>query len=164
MIRPYETADWPSVWAILKPVFREARTYVYSPQMSEEEAHKVWIESPQSTFVALDQEEIVGTYYIKPNQPDQGGHICNCGYVVSGKARGKGVASRMCEDSQKQAIAAGFRGMQFNLVVSTNEPAVRLWKKHGFEIIGTLPLAFKDPELGYVDAFVMFKALSQDNL
>lgn len=161
MIRPYESTDWPAIWAILKPVFRTGKTYVYPSQISEEEAHKAWIESPQATFIALDQDEIVGTYYIKPNQPGQGSHICNCGYVVSEKARGKGVASLMCEDSQKQAIASGFRGMQFNLVVSTNESAVRLWKKHGFQIVGTLPAAFNDPEFGFVDAFVMFKVLGR---
>jgi RimJ/RimL family protein N-acetyltransferase len=120
----------------------------------------VWIEMPQATYVAKDPVgAVIGTYYLKPNQPALGSHVCNCGYVVSERARGQGVASLMCEHSQYEARRLGFRAMQFNLVVSTNEGAVRLWKKLGFDIVGTLPGAFRHPRDGYVDAFVMFKEL-----
>ncbi|MBX3740232.1 MAG: GNAT family N-acetyltransferase [Akkermansiaceae bacterium] len=161
MIRPYDATDWPAIWAILEPVFRKGRTYVHPRDISEEEARKAWIDIPQATYVCVEDGEVLGTYYIKPNQPGQGSHICNCGYVVSDRARGKGTASRMCVHSQEQGIGMGFTGMQFNLVVSTNEGAVRLWKKLGFEIVGTLPSAFRDPVDGLVDAFVMFKALGE---
>jgi len=53
----------------------------------------------------------------------------------------------------------GYKAIQFNFVVSTNEAAVRLWKKIGFEIVGTLPGAFKHSSLGYVDVYVMFRSL-----
>jgi ribosomal protein S18 acetylase RimI-like enzyme len=117
---------------------------------------------PAKTYVCEDTTgRIVGTYCLKPNQPGGGSHVANCGYVVSPHARGLGVASAMCVHSQHQARALGFLAMQFNFVVSTNEGAVRLWKRHGFEIVGTLPGAFQHPELGFVDAFVMFKPLSK---
>jgi L-amino acid N-acyltransferase YncA len=161
-IRPFEENDWNAVWGILEPVFRAGETYSFSPDIPEQETHKVWIELPQATFIALDESHtILGTYYIKPNQPGLGSHVCNCGYVVSDKARGKGIASLMCEHSQQVAKESGFRAMQYNLVVSSNEGAIRLWQKHGFEIVGKLPKAFMHSKLGLVDALVMYKWLEQ---
>ena len=159
-IRAFEESDWAITWKIVEPVFRAGETYTFSPDITEEEAHKVWVELPVSTFVAVnDDNEVIGTYYIKPNQPGLGAHVCNCGYIVSAESRGKGVASGMCQHSQHQALSLGFRAMQYNLVVSTNEEAVRLWKRHGFKVVGTLPKAFRHQQLGLVDAYVMYKQL-----
>ena len=159
-IRLFKESDWPAVWQIIEPVFRAGETYAFPRDISEEEAHKVWVSVPKATYVAEDQgNAILGTYYIKPNQPGQGDHICNCGYIVAENARGQGIASRMCEHSQREGIAQGFRAMQYNLVVSTNSGAVRLWKRHGFDVIGTVPEAFRHPQHGYVDAFIMYKQL-----
>jgi len=159
MIRLFEEKDWEAVWRMMEPVFRAGKTYAVRRDISEAEARAAWIDKPLATFVVEDEGEVVGTYYLKPNQEGPGGHVCNCGYIVSDRSRGRGVASRMCEHSQSEAAARGFLGMQFNLVVSTNETAVRLWKKHGFSIVGTMPGAFLHPEHGHVDAHVMYKAL-----
>lgn len=160
-IRKFHSNDWPTVWQILEPVFRAADTYSFARDISEQEAFQAWIQVPAATFVAEDKQgQLLGSYYLKANQPGQGAHVSNCGYVVSELARGQGVASAMCEHSQQEAIRMGFRAMQFNLVVSTNTGAVRLWQKHGFAIAGTLPQAFLHPGVGYVDAFVMYKSLS----
>ena len=157
-IRLFEKQDWPAIWRIIEPVFKAGETYAFSPDITEQEAHRVWVAMPTVTFVAEDEyHNIQGTYYIKPNQPALGAHVCNCGYIVSEDARGRGVASAMCDHSQREAISQGFRAMQYNLVVSTNNDAVRLWRRHGFEIVGTLPKAFRHPKLGFVDAFVMYK-------
>jgi ribosomal protein S18 acetylase RimI-like enzyme len=159
-IRPFSTSDWPALWPILQTTFAAGDTYTFSPQSSEAEIHKAWIELPAATFVATNEAgDIVGTYFIKPNQPGLGAHVCNCGYVVSKAAQGQGIAAKMCEHSQKLAVEMGFRAMQFNFVVSTNTGAVRLWQKLGFEIVGTLPEVFQHQKLGFVDAFVMFKRL-----
>ena len=159
-IRKYQESDWGMVWPIIERVFREGETYPYSPKISEEEAHHIWVESPQQTYVVVAGDgSILGTYYIKPNQPGLGSHVCNCGYIVSESARGKGVASKMCAHSQEEAENQGFKAMQFNLVVSTNEGAVYLWKKLGFQVVGTLPNAFYSKSMGYVDALVMYKEL-----
>jgi ribosomal protein S18 acetylase RimI-like enzyme len=154
-----QASDWPGVWAILEPTFREGTTYAFETGITEIEAHRYWVEFPRATFIARVDGEILGTYYIKPNQPGQGAHVCNCGYVVAERARGQGIASALCEHSQETARGMGFRAMQYNLVVATNTAAVRLWQKHGFHIVGTLPGAFKHPEHGYVDAHVMYKIL-----
>lgn len=159
-IRPYNDADWPTVWKIMEPVFRSGETYAFATTIGEDEARMEWVDKPELTFVAEDGEgKIAGTYYLKPNQPALGAHVCNCGYIVAEEARGQGIATRMCEHSQQVALDHDFRAMQYNLVVSTNEGAVRLWQKLGFEIVGRLPGAFKHPRQGYVDAFVMYKEL-----
>ena len=141
-------------------MFRAGDTYPFSPEITEKEAHKAWIETPSVTFVATDEDDrIIGTYYIKPNQPALGAHVCNCGYIVGENARGRGIATDMCQHSQREAVNQGFTAMQYNLVVSTNEGAVHLWNKQGFDLIGSLPGAFRHPKLGFVDAYVMYKKL-----
>ncbi len=160
-IRPFQPTDWPAIWLILQTTFAAGDTYTFSPQSTETEIHKAWVELPAATFIACNEAgNILGTYFIKPNQPGLGAHVCNCGYVVSTDAQGQGIASQMCEHSQKLAVEMGFRAMQFNFVVSTNTGAVRLWQKLGFEIVGTLPEVFQHQKLGFVDALVMFKNLS----
>jgi len=163
-IRPFADSDWPTVWPLLQSTFASGDTYAFAPDSSEAEIHRAWIELPQSTWVACDGDSgaggtLLGTYILKPNQPGLGQHVCNCGYVVAPAARGHGVATAMCEHSQREALARGFRAMQFNLVVSTNTGAVRLWQSLGFDIVGTLPGAFQHRQLGFVDAHVMFKTL-----
>lgn len=157
-IRAATPDDWPAIWSFLEPVFRAGETYSYARDITADQAWQAWMAPAASTFVCTRADgEVVGSYYLKANQPGQGRHVCNCGYVVSPAARGLGAASAMCDHSQQAALALGFRAMQFNLVVSTNDGAVRLWQKLGFQIVGTLPEAFEHPTLGYVDAFVMFK-------
>jgi ribosomal protein S18 acetylase RimI-like enzyme len=159
-IRKLEEPDWTEVWKVIEPVFRAGETYTFAPEITEEEARRAWVESPTATYVAqAGGGEVLGTYFIKPNQGGGGSHVCNCGYVVGENVRGRGVASLMCEHSQREATRLGFRAMQFNFVVSTNESAVRLWQRLGFKIVGQLPEAFRHPKLGFVDAFVMFKRL-----
>ena len=159
-IRAYSESDWSHVWAMLQPVFKAAETYAFDPEMTEQEGYSIWIKLPKATYVAVDESEsIVGTYYIKTNFQGPGAHVCNCGYVVSIQARGQGIASAMCLHSQEQAPQLGYRSMQFNSVVSTNKDAIHLWKKLGFQVVGTLPGVFNHPRHGYVDALVMFKKL-----
>jgi ribosomal protein S18 acetylase RimI-like enzyme len=159
-IREYRASDWPNVWPILRETFAAGDTYTFSPRSTEEEIRKAWTEVPASTFVACDPDgQILGTYFIKANQPGLGSHVCNCGYVVPARSRGRGIASQMCEHSQSEARTMGFRAMQFNCVVSTNTEAIRLWTKLGFSVVGRLPGAFNHQLHGYVDALVMFKQL-----
>lgn len=155
-------ADWPSAWAVLEPVFRSGETYALPADVSEADARRRWFEGPLVTFIARDESnEALGTYYLRANHAGPASHVCNCGYIVSESARGRGVASAMCKHSQAEAIRRGFRAMQYNLVVATNTGAIRLWKKHGFEIVGTLPGAYEHPREGFVDAHVMFKTLER---
>jgi ribosomal protein S18 acetylase RimI-like enzyme len=153
-------SDWPTVWPLLHNTFASGDTYAFAPDSSEADIHKAWIELPLATLVACSKAgEVLGTYYLKANQTGLGAHVSNCGYVVAPQVQGRGIASTLCEHSQQEAVARGFRAMQFNLVVSTNERAVRLWQKLGFAVVGRLPGAFRHQRLGYVDALVMYKQL-----
>jgi len=160
-IREFRESDWPITWPILQEAIRAGDTYTFSPQSTEQEMRKAWVDLPAKTFVACDSKgRILGTYFIKANQPGLGAHVCNCGYVVAPAAQARGIATLMCEHSQAQALAMGFRAMQFNFVVSTNVRAIRLWERLGFSVVGRLPGAFNHQTLGYVDALIMFKRLA----
>ena len=162
-IRSFQEADWVEVWSILGPVFRAGETYPFSPEITEAEAHELWIEAPRETYVAAGSTgELLGTYFIKANQPSLGSHVCNCGYVTAAEARGKGVATAMCLHSQELAIDLGYSAMQYNLVVSTNHGAIGLWKKLGFHVVGILPKAFNSMSHGLADALVMYKELGSE--
>lgn len=159
-IRPFQEPDWEQVWPILHTTFAAGDTYAFAPESTAAEVRRVWVELPLATYVACSAAgAILGTYYLKANQPGLGAHVCNCGYVVAPAAQGRGIAAAMCEHSQAEALRHGFRAMQFNLVVATNERAVRLWQRLGYAIVGTLPRAFQHRRLGLVDAHVMFKEL-----
>jgi L-amino acid N-acyltransferase YncA len=158
-IRSAEAADAAAISAIILPIIREGATYALDADMGEAEALAYWMGAEKQTFVAEEDGVILGTYYIRPNQAGGGRHVCNCGYMTSVAATGRGVARRMCEHSIAHARAVGYRAMQFNFVVSTNERAVKLWSALGFQIVGRLPGAFHHPTAGDVDALVMFQTL-----
>jgi L-amino acid N-acyltransferase YncA len=153
------TADDEAVWEILAPMIRAGETYPLPRDMGRQDALRYWFSSAHAVFVAEDDGHIVGTYYLRANQAAGGSHVANCGYVTAHSAHGGGVGRAMCEHSIAQARARGFRAMQFNFVVSTNDRAVRLWQTCGFEIVGRLPSAFNHPTEGYVDALVMFRTI-----
>lgn len=159
IVRPAEDRDNDAIWNIMEPVIRAGETYALARDMSRATALAYWRGSPYRTFVAEDSGEIVGTYHLKANQQGGGAHVANCGYMTAQGATGRGVARTMCEHSLQFARERGFRAMQFNFVVSTNERAVRLWQSLGFEIVGQLPEAFDHPSKGYVDALVMYRGL-----
>ena len=156
-IRPATSGDREKIWAIIGPVIRDGTTYAVPASMTKEEALSYWFTDGHDVFVAEDASAILGTYYLRANQRGGGNHVANCGYMTSAAARGRGVATRMCEHSVQHAFARGFRAMQFNFVASTNEGAIRLWQKLGFAIVGRLPLAFRHPAQGFVDALVMYR-------
>ena len=159
LIRPAVAGDFDAIWTILAPVIRAGETYALPRNMGREAALDYWAGPAREAFVAVEGEEIVGTYVMRPNQAGGGAHVANCGYVVAGHAAGQGVARAMCEHSLDHARARGFRAMQFNFVVATNLRAIRLWESCGFDVVGRLPGAFEHPAQGFVDALVMFCVL-----
>lgn len=159
MIRQAQDTDWPSIWPVLQEAFATGDTYPFPPDIPEQDARRTWMELPRATYVAEEDGAILGTYYLKPNQPGLGSHVCNAGYIVSKAARRRGMGRALCAHSLDEARRLGFRAMQFNLVVATNEGAVRLWKDMGFQVIGTVPGAFHHADLGDVDALIMYQAL-----
>ncbi len=158
-IREAVKEDFDQIWKIFHQIVSAGETYPYPRNTSKEEAYHLWITLPKKTFVCVENQIVLGTYYLKQNNSGGGSHVCNCGYMVGNEARGKGVGSMMCEHSQNIARELGFKAMQFNLVISSNKQAIRLWKKHGFDTVGKIPKAFDHPKNGFVDALVMYKWL-----
>ncbi|MES1241193.1 MAG: GNAT family N-acetyltransferase [Acidobacteriota bacterium] len=158
-IRKAEESDFDAIWGIFHQVVQQGDTYAFDPETTREQAHSIWMSSEHATYVACVDGRVVGTYILKRNQPGLGSHVANAGYMVGADGRGKGVGRAMCEHSLEEARRMGFHAMQFNMVVSTNESAIALWKKCGFSIVGTLPQAYNHRELGLVDAYVMYRFL-----
>lgn len=157
-IRSFEERDQAALWSMLEPVFRAGDTYAIDPEISRDDALTYWTAAPHRAFMAEDGETL-GSYYIQPNQGGGGAHVCNCGFVTSPAAQGKGVARAMLAHALEEAKASGFLAMQFNFVVESNARAVTTWERAGFEIVGRLPKAFRHPQLGLKDALVMYRML-----
>ena len=158
-IRKAEARDAEAIAAIILPTFREGATYAIDPNISEPDALAYWLSADKETFVAEEAGAIVGTYIMRANQAGGGAHVCNCGYMTRAGATGRGIARAMCLHSLEHARSRGYRAMQFNFVIATNERAVRLWQSLGFGIVGRLPGAFRHPLRGFVDALVMYRTL-----
>lgn len=151
--------DGPAVWEIIKAVIAGGDTYVFSPETPEQEMLDYWFSPEKHTYVALLDGRIGATFWLKANQPGLGSHIANAAYMVAPDARGKGIGREIAEWSLDEARRLGFTAMQFNFVVKSNEAAVKLWQKIGFEIVGEIPDAFQHSTLGLVNAYVMYRKL-----
>jgi L-amino acid N-acyltransferase YncA len=158
-IRAATNADRDAVWSIFHEIVAAGDTYALDPEISREDALAYWFRADTHTYVAEKDGRVVGTYILKPNQLGPGSHVANGAFMVAPNAQGSGVGRSMAEHCLTEARRMGFRAMQFNFVVSTNTPAIRLWEQLGFNIVGTLPGAFRHPKKGYVDVYVMYRSL-----
>ncbi len=108
-VRAACASDAAAIAGIILPVIREGATYALDPGMSEADALAYWLGAERETFVALgDDGAVLGTYYLRANQPGGGAHVANCGYMTAAAARGKGIARAMAEDSFARARERGF--------------------------------------------------------
>ncbi len=152
-------ADKDDVWAILKAVIATGDTYTFDPNSSKETMLNYWFGTDKRTYVARFNNRIVGTFVIKDNQTGLGSHIANASYMVAPTSAGLGVGKRMGEFSLVEAKNLGYHAMQFNIVVKSNERAVKLWQKIGFSIIGEIPDAFRHVTDGLTNAYIMYQKL-----
>lgn len=159
LIRRAQETDPAAIWRVLEPIIRAGEAYALPRDMDQAAAIAFWAASGSEVFVAETDSRVVGTSFIRANQQGGGSHVANCGYATAVEATGQGIAREMCRHSLDYARERGFRAMQFNFVISTNERAVKLWSGLGFEIVGRLPQAFRHPRLGYVDVLVMHQLL-----
>jgi len=158
-IRTKKDGDEKGLWNILQPVVRAGDTYALPRDWSRDDALRYWCAPGHQVWVAEEDERIIGSYFLQANQLGGGDHVANAGFATHPEATGLGVATALCTHALSLATSLGFRAMQFNFVVSTNERAVALWKKFGFGIAGTLPKAFRHPTRGFVDVYVMYREL-----
>lgn len=158
-IRPAEPKDLEAIWKMWKTIMDQKIYYPYDESFTKEAIQKSWVNLSNHTYIAEQQGVVVGAYIFKANQPGYGGHIANAAYMVKTEKRGQQIGHQLCKHSVKMAKEAGYRGMQFNLVVSTNKSAIKVWLANGFKIIGTIPEGFYHFEKGYVDAHIFYRKL-----
>jgi L-amino acid N-acyltransferase YncA len=159
IIRPALDADFESMWRVFRDVVASGDTYVFAAETPREDALAYWFGAGIHTVVAETDGQIAGMYKIVANHRDRGSHVANASFMVAPASSGKGVGRALGVHCLREARRLGFRAMQFNFVVSTNAAAVALWRSLGFDIVGTLPGAFAHRDLGFVDAYVMFRSL-----
>jgi len=156
-IRPFSEIDWRQVWPVVRDIVRAADTYAWDPAMTEAEARAIWIEKPPGlTVVALDDERILGSAKMGPNRPGPGSHVATASFMVAAEARGRGVGTALCRYALDWARGRGFAGMQFNAVAESNRGAIEIYRRLGFDIVGTVPGAFAHPTLGRVGLHIMY--------
>lgn len=157
-IREFAPADWPQVWAVLAAVARAAETLPYDPEMTEAQGRDLWLEAPPGrTVVAVDEDRVLGTAKMGTNRPGPGAHVSTATFLVAPAARGRGVGAALCRHAVDWARDRGYAAMQFNAVVEVNHPAVRLYRRHGFDVVATVPRAFAHPTAGRVGLHVMYR-------
>lgn len=158
-IRPAVPADLDILWQLWKTIVDQQVYFPYDQSYSRADIEATWLRLDNPTYVAEQKGEVTGAYILRPNQPGYGDHIANAAYMVATEARSQGVGQELCAHSIETARSTGFRAMQFNLVVATNESAIRTWLANGFRIIGTVPGGFRHVEQGFVDAHIFFREL-----
>jgi GNAT superfamily N-acetyltransferase len=159
-IRAFEEADWEQVWPTLQEIVQARETFPYDPAMTEQEARDMWIERPPDlTVVAVEDGRVLGTAKMGTNRPGPGSHVSTASFMVAAGARGRGVGTALCLFALDWARERGYAGMQFNAVAESNHTAVELYRRLGFEVVGTVPGAFEHPTLGRVGLHVMYREL-----
>ena len=158
-IRPAQKEDEPAIWAIIQQVIASGDTYIFAPDSSKEKMFAFWFGSDRYTYVAVVENKVVGTFVIKDNFPDLGSHVANASYMTAPAEFGKGIGRTMGAYSIQEARRLGYYAMQFNIVVKSNERAVKLWQKLGFQIIGEVPGAFNHIKNGYTNTLIMWQKL-----
>ena len=159
-IRKAEADDWPHIWPFFREIVAAGETYVYDPGIDEPAARALWmVAAPGHTVVLIENGRILGSAKVHPNQAGRGAHVANASFMVDPRAAGRGVGRTLGEYAIAWARSNGYRAMQFNAVVETNARAVALWRSLGFEIIGTVPEAFRHPVHGYVGLHIMHRRL-----
>lgn len=154
-------ADYRLVEDLLRANIADEAYFTLRADAPEEELKAYWFGGVENEVWVLEEGgEVLGSFYQRCNHFGLGKHVANGGYVVSPAAKGRGIGRLLGEKSIERARERGFRGIQFNFVVSTNTVAVNLWKSLGFRVIGTIPGGFHYKRQRYDDAYIMFRDMA----
>jgi L-amino acid N-acyltransferase YncA len=159
-VRTATEEDWPQIWPFFTRIIEAGESYAYRADLTSEQARDGWLMRPPARTVVLEEDgRVLGSATMGPNRPGRGSHVGTASFMVDEAARGRGIGRRLGEHVVQWHRDQGYRGIQFNAVVETNIPAVRLWQSLGFEIVGTVPGAFRSRAHGYVGLHVMYLPL-----
>jgi L-amino acid N-acyltransferase YncA len=159
-IRPATDGDWSEIWPFFAAIVADGETYAYPDDLTSDEASGLWMEQPPGLTVVLEDDgRVLGTAKMGPNRPSRGDHVGTASFMVDPAASGRGIGRALATYVVNWHRRQGYGGIQFNAVVETNAAAVHLWQDLGFEIIGTVPGAFRSTRHGRVGLHVMYLPL-----
>src|SRR4051794_6299669 len=160
VIRGASDDDWPAIYPFFSEIVAAGETYAYPEQLSLEDARAFWMAEPAGrTVVAVEGRSVLGTASMGPNRPGRGSHVATASFMVDPRHQGRGVGRALGTHVVEWARSAGYRSIQFNAVVETNDAAVHLWQALGFRVLATVPEAFDHARHGMVGLDLMFRTL-----
>jgi len=160
MVRPADVSDWPRIWPIWKRIVECGETHPYPIESTEQDAVSLWLAPKRSAiYVAEQAGTVVAAMMTKPMRYGNGDHVANFDLMVDPACRGLSVGRKLSTYVIEATRRAGYFAMEAYAVVETNIASVRLWRSHGFEIVGTVPGAFRHPIHGLAAVHHMYKVL-----
>lgn len=155
----FEQKDEEELYEIFREVVDSGSQFPYECN-SIAEFHRQFFSPHTQVYVSHSPKgEVVGGFYLRANFSGRSNHIANAAYMIRNTYRGKGIGSLLIKASLHFAKNLGFQAMQFNMVLSQNTGAVKLYEKFGFTIAATLPQAIRNPDGSYQDGYVMYRKL-----
>jgi GNAT superfamily N-acetyltransferase len=159
-IREASDADWLRIWPFFAAIVAAGETYAFPEDLTLESGRGWWMEQPPGATVVREEDgRVLGSAKMGPNRPGRGDHVGTASFMVDPASRSRGVGRALASYVVAWHRAQGYAGIQFNAVVETNTAAVHLWQSLGFEIVGTVPGAFRSAAHGRVGLHVMYLAL-----
>lgn len=152
IIRPYTATDVPQMAEIWNEVVRDGAAFPQTEELGAAEAAEFFA-AQSHCGVAVDTAggALLGMYILHPNNVGRCGHICNASYAVRDGLRGQHIGEALVRHCMATAKGLGFRVLQFNAVVATNQPALRLYARLGFVQLGVIPGGFRNRDGVYED-------------
>jgi L-amino acid N-acyltransferase YncA len=160
-LRDGRLEDFEEIYDIFQHVLNEGKTYSYTlEEMTPERSLAYWMSAPGTHSIVADAGgKVAGVAAVRPNRTGRAGHVANASFMVHPSYRKQGIAKALGKKALHYAKKEGYKSMQFNFVVSANQPAVELWMDLGFKVDGTLPKGFKHATKGKVDVYIMHRFL-----
>ncbi len=157
-LRLYREEDLPAMTEIWNGVVEQADSFPGDHPLEAGEVAAMFAAQTR-TVVALDGEEVVGLYILHPNNIGRCAQIANASYAVRRNRRGGGIGRRLVTDSLERAKTCGFVGMQYNAVVKSNTPAIALYLKLGFTVLGTVKNGYRLADGSLTDTLIFYRGL-----
>lgn len=157
-IRKFEEHDLPAMCAIWNEVVEDGAAFPQEEPLDDDGA-RAFFAAQTHTAVAQADGCILGLYILHPNNVGRCGHLCNASYAVASSARGLGVGKALVRDCLAQAPIFGYRVLQFNAVVCSNQSAIALYETLGFVKLGVIPGGFRNKNGEYEDIYPFYYTL-----
>lgn len=160
LLSPFTQEDENSLYGIFQEVVDSGVEFPYECS-SVQEFHRQFFAPRSEVYVCRSSDgQVIGGFYIKASFSGRCNHIANAAYMIKSSHRGQGIGTLLINASLEIAKHLGFQAMQFNMVLSQNLIAVKLYQKLGFNIVGTIPNAIRNPDGSYQQGYILHRELN----